>query len=136
VRIWDLVRGRELWTSALPNAAIGVLSFSHDGKRLAATRSGRDVRILDAATGHEVSPPLNCSIPISLEFSPNDKRLATGLFDGTVKVWDLTSGQETLTMKGHTTMVTSLAFSPDGHRLITASRDMTVRIWDATPLPE
>jgi eukaryotic-like serine/threonine-protein kinase len=53
-----------------------------------------------------------------------------------VKVWDLTTGQETLTLKGHTSMVTNLAFSPDGHRLITASADMTVRIWDATPLPE
>ena len=59
-----------------------------------------------------------------------------GISGGTVKVWDLTTGQETLTLTGHTTAVASLAFSPDGHRLITASTDMTVRIWDATPLPE
>ncbi len=71
-----------------------------------------------------------------MNFSPDGKRLATGQPDGQVKVWDLTTGQETLTLKGHTGQVTGLEFSPDGHRLISASMDTTVRIWDATPLPE
>ncbi len=110
------------------------LCFSPDGKRLAAQCSFREVRILDAESGHEVSPRLNSISTRRLQFSPDGKRLAVGLFDGTVKVWDL-SGQETLTLKGHTAPVSGLAFSPDGHRLITAA-NMTVRIWDATPLPE
>ena len=97
---------------------------------------GGEVRILDAESGREVLPPLNSSMAIRLEFSPDGTRLAAGHYGGTVKVWDLTTGQETLTLKGHTGMCTGLAFSPDGHRLISASADMTVRIWDATPLPE
>jgi eukaryotic-like serine/threonine-protein kinase len=137
VKTWDLATGRELWVSALPKGVIGWLSFSHDGMRLAASSSGRDLRILDAESGHEVSPPLKGFMYFRIEFSPDGKRLASGLNDGTVKVWDLTSGQETLTLKGHEGFVTSLAFSPDGHRLIsTAYTDTTVRIWDATPLPE
>jgi eukaryotic-like serine/threonine-protein kinase len=137
VKTWDLATGRELWKAELPRTSVGRLCFSHDGKRLAARCSDDEVRIIDAESGREVSPPLKSLMAWRFEFSPDGKRLAMGIPGGTVKLWDLTTGQETLTLKGNTSVVTGLAFSPDGHRLITAaSMDMNVRIWDATPLPE
>ena len=38
-----------------------------------------------------------------------------------MKVWDAATGQEILTLKGHTGSVKSVAFSPDGKRLASAS---------------
>ena len=38
----------------------------------------------------------------SVAFSPDGKRLVSGSEDETVKVWDAETGQETLTLKGHT----------------------------------
>ena len=66
-----------------------------------------------------------------MAFSPDGKRLASASTDRTVKVWDAATGQETLTLKGHTDQVTSVAFSPDGQRLASASDDETVKVWDA-----
>ncbi|MCI0458824.1 MAG: hypothetical protein L0Z62_17845, partial [Gemmataceae bacterium] len=63
---------------------------------------------------------------------------ASGSWDQTVKVWDARSGQELLTLKGHTDGVWCVAFSPDGQRLASGSWDSTisstggaVKIWDA-----
>jgi Flp pilus assembly protein TadD len=50
-----------------------------------------------------------------------------------VRLWDAATGQELLTLKGHTGPVDGLAFSPDGQRLATAGAD--VRVWEAWPVP-
>src|SRR5262245_18955741 len=68
---------------------------------------------------------------LSVAFSPDWNRLATGNDDHTVKLWDAATGQELLTLKGHSDGVYSMAFSPDGKRLATGSWDRTVKLWDA-----
>ena len=65
-------------------------------------------------------------------FSADGKRLASTSGDQTVKIWDATSGQEMLTLKGHNGGVWGVAFSPDGKRLVSASDDKTVKVWDVT----
>jgi WD40 repeat protein len=51
---------------------------------------------------------------------------------GEIKLWDIASGEETLTLRGHTEAVYSLAFSSDGSRLVSGGADRTVKIWDAS----
>lgn len=66
-------------------------------------------------------------------FSPDGKRLVSGSVDETVKIWDVASGQETLTLNEHKNKVCSVAFSPDGKQLVSGSLDNTVKLWDARP---
>jgi WD40 repeat protein len=47
----------------------------------------------------------------SLTFSPNGQQILTGSWDGLVKIWDATNGQELVTFKGPTAPVNSVAFS-------------------------
>ena len=70
----------------------------------------------------------------SMSFSPDGKRIVSdGIRDSAVKVWDAQTGQETLTLKGHTE-VSCVSFSPDGSRIVSGGADLTVKVWDARPL--
>ena len=61
--------------------------------------------------------------------------LASGSSDKNIKLWDVASGKNTATLKGHTDAgVFSVAFSPDGKRIVSGSWDNTVKVWDVSSL--
>ncbi len=67
---------------------------------------------------------------LSLAFSPDERMLASGSLDGSVKLWDVASGAPPWS-GWHTKGTTCLAFAPDGRTLASSGNDGTVRIWDA-----
>lgn len=68
---------------------------------------------------------------LSVAYSPDGLRIASGSYDETVRVWDMASGAELAVLRGHEGAVHSVAFSPDGLRIASGSDDYTVRVWDA-----
>jgi WD domain, G-beta repeat len=66
----------------------------------------------------------------AVAFSPDGKRVLTGSYDNTARLWDAATGEAVATLKGHTAQVLAVAFSPDGRRVLTGSNDHTARLWD------
>ena len=56
--------------------------------------------------------------------------LATGSLDNTVKIWDVESGKEYLSLEKHSGEVVSVEFSSDGDKVVSSSFDGTAIVWD------
>ena len=67
----------------------------------------------------------------SLALSPDGKRIVSGGGDAIIKVWDIATGKELITIpKAHTNEITSVAFSPDGKRIASGDNSGEIKVWD------
>lgn len=54
----------------------------------------------------------------------------SGSWDGTLRLWEISTGKCTRRFVGHTKDVLSVAFSADNRQIVSASRDRTVKLWN------
>jgi eukaryotic-like serine/threonine-protein kinase len=66
----------------------------------------------------------------SISVTPDGKRLAMGIDDGTVKLWDVGNRRLDSTMNVHPGPVWTTSISSDGSLLVTGHDDGTVHVWD------
>lgn len=68
---------------------------------------------------------------LALAFSPDGETIASSSIDCTIRLWDVSSGQEIAAWLGHNhSTAWTLAFSPDGQTLASGSEDKTIKLWD------
>lgn len=65
----------------------------------------------------------------SLALNPDGTVLAVGYQDGSIRLWNMDTGEQLTRLEGHADRVVSLAFSPDGTLLASGGVDGTVRLW-------
>jgi WD40 repeat protein len=119
-----------------PRYYVEGVAFSPDGRSIAVTVDNdreplkSHVSIWDWERG-EIERTLDAVGAGVVDFDPTGARLAAGRFDGTVELWEVSTGLLVRRFGAHSGDVSDLTFSPDGERIATAGSDGTVRLFDA-----
>src|SRR5262249_15119601 len=106
-----------------------------DGKQLLAAGNDSTVKILEVASGRSLtSISIKGAEIFSTAFSPDGKKAATADFEGTIRIWDVSSSDngradEILVLNSHAQGVGDVKFGPDGKTLVVAA-DGVVNLWE------
>jgi len=131
VRLFSVPDLKELTQVRLP-APVFSLSFSNDGKLLAAGCADGSVVLLKKENGLETFRTLkeHQDIVYAVAFDPKGRYLVSASSDNRICVWEKASGWDLMkVIREHTDAVRALAFSTDGKVLASGSADATVRLW-------
>ncbi|KAL5512428.1 hypothetical protein ACEPAG_3420 [Sanghuangporus baumii] len=127
--IWDTQTG-DVVLGPLDAGDVTCMAFSPDNSRLV---SGSDrISVWDVATSQLVFSPIEGHSGIfCIVISPDGTLIASGQYDGTLKVWEIVTGQDIIEpLDVFTGEVTSLEFSPNGNRLVSGSKNGNITVWN------
>jgi WD40 repeat protein len=136
IEIVDAASGRRMGPLLKGHSqAVPALAFSPDPgfPCLASASVDGTVRIWYVTAGKEIIDPLrHANSVLSVAFSRDGRRLASGSEDRTVKVWDVRNRELRHDRSDPTGGVLSVAFHPRDDRVLAwGSTDGTVKIWNS-----
>ncbi len=131
--LWSSNSGQAL--SLDYDGLVTAAAFSPDKTRLALSTKGNEIVIWDRASKTASMTFAGHSEPVRvLAFSRTGELLASASEDGTVRVWDASSGDERGSL-AHVGRVFDVAFSADDAALLSANGDDIARVWALSPTP-
>jgi WD40 repeat protein len=114
-------------------------AFSPADDRILTTGEDKELRLWNAADGHQVAEMGFDRAPRSATFSPDGRRAVVGFWkaegfaesSAKLVVVDLEAGASVIDLVGHTDDVTHAEFDHAGDRIVSSSMDSSARVWDA-----
>jgi WD40 repeat protein len=119
---WDMVNS----LAPMPDDRGVALGVERGPKHQVWFWDGESESVRTLASGHTAAI-------MSVAFSPDGRTMLTCSRDGTLKVWDVASGQERVKIEGHDiyNAIFPVVFSPDGRLIASGSIAGAVRLWPA-----
>jgi WD40 repeat protein len=138
IRVWDIESGDTvLGPIKTGHEHVYVVIYSPDTTKIATSGYNETgLNIWDAKTGNLLSTIKLDSIVISLAWTSDNKKIITGSYRGSIRIFDTATWQQIAILEGHTLYVRSLSLFQNDRLLASGSFDKTARLWNLdTNLP-
>ncbi len=144
--VWDAHSGKVICAYRGHSNAIRSVAWSPDGRYLASGSTDGSVQVWEALTGRPIlsyrghqrwlklgAVQAVAWMPVTqAQLSLPHYSIISASLDGTVQLWDASTGVTLLTYKNHDGQgVYAAAWSPDGQSIASAGADSSVQVWSA-----
>ena len=124
----DITKPTSLFRASL-KADARQMAFSPDGSLLAVAANWK-IHLFHLGRKEELETLSHKGIVSSLAFTPDGRRLLSGSWDQTVKIWDTQTGAEKASYNWELGRITTLTIAPDGLRAAAGGDRGLIVIWD------
>jgi WD40 repeat protein len=134
IQLWETATAELLNTLHSPGVStVTSQSVNCEGRLLMthAMRPGwHEIRLWDLEGSDSLVLKGHTSFVYPVAVSPDGKRVASGAWDGTVRLWDVETSEQLAALRPGQGAIYSLAFDSRGERLAAATADYSVFVWN------
>lgn len=113
--LWQIGNQKPTYTWGIAHGNQTGISFSADGKKLAAAGGDNAIHVWDLVEGREQFVLRgHAGTVYDLRFLPDDQELLTGSSDGSLRLWDMKSGAHLATLYAFQDSLNWIVVTPDG----------------------
>ncbi len=134
VKLLDSVTGKMLTNLPAHTAAVTAVIYDAQGTHLFTVSQDYKIKLWDIASLDDLGLVYSLEVESGVDsaaLSADGLRLAAGLQNGVVLIYDTSSRKRLLSFQAHASDILSVAFDARSRRLVSAGEDGTVRVWDA-----
>ncbi|AIE86036.1 AAA-like domain-containing protein [Fimbriimonas ginsengisoli] len=130
VTVFDTNTWKIQWSSTIHYWSVYQLRFASNDRWLLTAADDDTGSVLEAGTGRTVSRLVGHGQTVaSIDLSPDGRRIATGSYDKTVKLWDFATGREITSIGEATSPYIDVHFTLDNRCLVGTTISGEVHIW-------
>lgn len=142
VRLWDTERGAARATLLGHQAPVIAAAWSANGAWLYSGSDDQTVRVWDTRTPDRLGDGAHSLRVLHGHYGAvtvlavhprpegDQEHLVSGGYDKTMRLWDIPSGENIATLRGHSNWLQTAVFDPGGRVLVAGSNGQYVRVWD------